>query len=72
MDEQKDKTDDSEMSRNNKSEYNSFVAAYKAAYLAMSHGQVLKETTATWQSLKDHFPMGMLCAGNVCLFYKSK
>ena len=51
MDEQKDKTDDSEMSRNNKSEYNSFVAAYKAAYSAMPHGQVLKETTANWQNV---------------------
>ena len=35
MDEQKDKTDDSGMSRDNKNEYNSFVAAYKAAYPTM-------------------------------------
>ena len=35
MDEKKDKTDDSELSRDNKSEYNSFVAAYTAAYSAL-------------------------------------
>ena len=39
MDEKKDKTDDSALSRDNKSEYNSFVAAYDAAYPAMPYNE---------------------------------
>ena len=61
MDEHKDKTDDSGMSRDHKNEYNSFVAAYKAAYPTMSHDDLLKKTSATWRSLKEQYPIGTLC-----------
>ena len=43
MDETKDKTEDNELSRDNKSEYNLFVAAYRAAYSAMPYDQVLQK-----------------------------
>ena len=42
MDEKKDKTDDSGLSRDNKSEDNSFVAAYDAAYPEMPYNQALQ------------------------------
>ena len=43
MHEQKDNTTDSGMSRNNKIKYNSRLSAYKAAYPAVPHDDVLQE-----------------------------
>ena len=43
MDEKQDKTDDNGLSRDKKSECNSFVAVYDAACPEMPYNQVLKE-----------------------------
>ena len=68
MDEKKDGSDNSGMSRDNKLEYNSLVTAYQAVHQATPDDQVLQETKAIWQSLKDLFVIQQILIQNVFFF----
>ena len=59
MQEGKNEVVDNEMSRDNKAEYNSLVAAYRATYQSCTFEQATTESRLIWSRLKIQYQMGM-------------